>query len=105
MVAFVTHNGPTQVGINSKVFSYLPANCSTRGDCFVTRAMCDLVKGQEIDHSVLLVGHASDPALGDYWTVRKGCRASLLPRARMYCCLRPPDQEQLGHGMGQRRLY
>lgn len=71
MAAFLTHNGPTQVGINAKVFSYLPAGCSARGDCFVTRAMCELVKGQQIDHSVLLVGHSSDPALGDYWTVRK----------------------------------
>ena len=71
MAAFLTHNGPTQVGINAKVFSYLPANCSARGDCFVTRAMCELVKGQQIDHSVLLVGYSSDAALGDYWTVRE----------------------------------
>lgn len=72
MAAFVAHNGPTQAGINANVFSYLSQDCGADDSCFVTQAMCDKVKGQPIDHSILLVGFGKDKALGDYWTVSRG---------------------------------
>jgi hypothetical protein len=67
LVAFVHRNGPTQTGVASHVFGLREAGCEARGDCFITRAMCDdpSVKGHSIDHSVTLVGYGTDATHGD----------------------------------------
>ena len=70
LVAFVWRNGPTQTGIYSDVFGLRDHGCEAREDCFITKAMCESVKGKDIDHSITLVGYGTDAAHGDYWLVK-----------------------------------
>ena len=72
LTAFVYRNGPTQTGVYSHVFALRKSGCEARGDCFITKEMCEdsSIKGHSIDHSVTLVGYGTDPKEGDYWLVK-----------------------------------
>ena len=70
MVAFIFKNGPVQTGIASDVFGLRVKGCESDNSCFITPAMCSKVAGQNIDHSITIVGYGTDPILGDYWDVK-----------------------------------
>jgi len=72
LAAFVHHNGPVQTGINANVFGMREHGCEARGDCFITKEMCNnpKIKGKPIDHSITLVGYGSHSTHGDYWIVK-----------------------------------
>lgn len=70
LAAFVHHNGPTNAGIASHVFGLRAKGCEATGDCFITKEMCDQVKGMSIDHSITIVGYGTDPVHGDYWNIK-----------------------------------
>ena len=75
MAAFVRHNGPIWIGINSRVFGLrdnvtnqvLACNGTQAGgggtpdNCFITKAMCtDGRVSKQIDHAVTVVGYGAD---------------------------------------------
>ena len=78
--AFIYRNGPVQAGIYAPVFGLRDnATCGgVGGGCWVTAESCASVKGQNIDHSITLVGFGHDAtvdqktgkAYGDYWLVK-----------------------------------
>jgi cathepsin L len=72
LVAFLFKNGPVQTGINANVFGLRTKGCEDKGDCFITKEMCNdpTIKGKGIDHSVTLTGYGTDPDNGDYWIVK-----------------------------------
>ncbi len=70
LAAFVHHNGPTNAGIASHVFGLRAKGCEADGSCFITKEMCDEVKGMNIDHSITIVGYGTDQKEGDYWIIK-----------------------------------
>ena len=70
MVAFVFKTGPVQTGIAADVFGLRAKGCEADNSCFITSAMCAKVAGQDIDHSITIVGYGTDPVNGDYWNVK-----------------------------------
>lgn len=84
LTAFVYHNGPTQTGIYAPIFGLREPGCEARGDCFITRAMCDSVKGKSIDHSITLVGYGTDPKNGDFWLVKNSWSTAFANEGFIY---------------------
>jgi hypothetical protein len=86
MAAFVHHNGPIWVGINSHAFGLrdnvtnqvLACNGTSAGgggspdNCFVTRQMCTdgRIINKGIDHAVTVVGYSVDSVHGPYWHIK-----------------------------------
>jgi cathepsin L len=85
MAAFVRHNGPIWIGINSRVFGLrdnvtnqvLACNGTQTGgggtpdNCFITKAMCtDGRVSKQIDHAVTVVGYGADEQHGPYWQIK-----------------------------------
>ena len=56
--------GPLQVGVNADVFG------ERDDDGFVTAAGCAKHDGEDIDHSVTLVGYGTDDTKGDFWIIK-----------------------------------
>ena len=109
LVAFLHRNGPVQTGIASDVFGLRAKGCEATGDCFITAAMCDKVKGQPIDHSITLVGYGTDPIKGDYWIVKCVCVCGCVCRQRPPAAsLTPPPlrgQELVVRSFRKQGLY
>ena len=64
LAAMVYHNGPMQVGINSKVFKYLDK------DHFITAERCSQFNQTGIDHSLGVVGFGNHSEKGPYWIMK-----------------------------------
>jgi hypothetical protein len=109
MAAFVHHNGPIWIGINSHVFGLrdnatnqvLACNGTVDGgggspeNCFITPKMCaDGRISKQIDHAVTVVGYGVDAEHGAYWQV--SMHQELLRQSSTLCT--PAEIDPIGCG-------
>ena len=70
--------GPLQVGVNADVFG------ERDDDGFVTAAGCAKHDGEDIDHSVTLVGYGTDAAKRDFWIIKNSWGAAFADGGYVY---------------------